>query len=148
MAFRFPIQAILHFRESVEHQEELRLRLVNQQVQRLRHQIEQYDCLRLQHERSASSEIAQGTTAAELVAGLQIKTSLIQQQNALKSELSRLNVVCREQQKRFKEARQKREMLGRLRENLRHEYERKKQRQQQRALDDLFLSRLPKNSNG
>ena len=46
MPFHFPLQAVLHYRQSVEHQQELRLRAANQQVVRVQHLIEQTDLRR------------------------------------------------------------------------------------------------------
>jgi len=66
MPFRFALESVLHFRRSVEHQEELRLRGAIQAVSRVRHYLEQLDSHRLAQQRALSQRLGDGTTAAEL----------------------------------------------------------------------------------
>ncbi|HUI85512.1 MAG TPA: hypothetical protein VL240_14910, partial [Candidatus Binatia bacterium] len=66
MAFRFSLETVLHFRRSVEHQQELRLRAANQQVTRARHLVGHID-QQIAAERSGQAQhLAAGTTSAEL----------------------------------------------------------------------------------
>ncbi len=148
MAFRFSLQTVLQFRQSLEHQEELRLRIVNQSLQKIRHQIEQIDSCRMRAEQVLSDQIARGTTGAEILAELETKLQLEQQRRHFESELSRLENVRKQQQHHFQEARRQRQTLDNLRDHRRHEYVRETARQQQRILDDLYLASLANTRRG
>ncbi len=141
MAFRFPLQAVFHFRQSIEHQQELRLRAANQLVARTRHLIEQLDArmeeMRIKH----SYELGSGTTAAELRFALQCEAVLLHHRQALQGELLRLEKLRDEQQKIFQQARRERETFESLRDHQLQEYERDRARREQREIDDLFLLR-------
>lgn len=141
MPFQFPLQTVLHLRQSIEHQQELRLRAANQLVARARHLIGQIDD-RIQeaHNRQAS-ELTSGTTAAEIRFTLQCEVALLQQKAAIQQELPRLQKLRDEQQIIFQRARRERETLGSLRERQLQAYQRECSRRAQRQLDDLFLLR-------
>jgi flagellar export protein FliJ len=141
MPFKFPLEPILNLRRSLEHQEELRLRLVHQLLHKLRHQIEQIDARALELEIFLLRQMSLGTTGAEMRAGEEIKTRLIQQRRERETEIIRIDNIREQQHLRFVEARRRREMLDILRDEQWHDYTQKAARQQQRNLDDLFLSR-------
>ena len=139
MPFHFPLESVLHLRQSVEHQQELRLRTINQQVNKLRHSIEQVDYrIRELHMRSIEN-LAAGTTAAELRFVLTTETSLRRQGQKLDEELIRLRVTRDQQEKSFRQARREREIFENLRERQKRAYELEKGRRDQRHMDDLFL---------
>jgi flagellar export protein FliJ len=141
MAFHFSLQAVLHFRQSVEHQHELHLRAANQQVARARHFLDQLDA-RLQNLQTRQShDVATGTSGAELRFALSCEVTLRQQRQAMQHELLRLQNLRDEQQKIFQQARRERETFESLRNHQLHEYRRDAARREQRQLDDLFLLR-------
>jgi flagellar export protein FliJ len=141
MAFHFPLQAVFHFRQSVEHQQELRLRAANQQVAKVRHLVDQVnEQLRQLHLRE-SQELEAGTTSAELRFALGCETSLRQQLQDSERELLRWQNLRDQQQKIFQQARRERETFESLRDHQLHEYQRDALRREQRQLDDLFLMR-------
>ena len=141
MAFHFPLQAVFHFRQSVEHQQELRLRAANQQVAKVRrlvdHLEEQLRQLRLRE----SQELGAGTTSAELRFALGCNASLRQQRQDAERELLRWQNLRDQQQKIFQQARRERETFESLRDHQLREYQRDALRREQRQLDDLFLMR-------
>jgi flagellar export protein FliJ len=141
MPFRFPLHAVLHFRQSLEHQQELRLRAANQQVARVRRVLDQHSARVQELHAGQARELAAGTTAAELRFAALCKTALEHQRQELERELQRLQKLRDEQQKLFVEARRKSETLAGLRDNQRREYERQAARREQRQLDDAFLLR-------
>jgi flagellar export protein FliJ len=141
MPFRFALESVLHFRQSVEHQEELRLRAANQQVGRVRHMIEQIENrIKDMHARQ-SQELGAGTTAAELRFALSCEKGQLQQRQALLNELKRMEHLRDEQQKVFFRLRRERQTIEGLRDHQRQEYERNAARREQRAADDAFLLR-------
>jgi len=141
MAFHFPLQAVLHFRQSVEHQQELRLRAANQQVARVRRLIEQIDARLQQTQTRQSQDVSVGTSGAELRFAVLCEANLRQQRQVLHVELARLQKLRDEQQKAFQQARRERETFESLRDHQLHAYQRNAARREQRQLDDLFLMR-------
>ncbi|HLW89245.1 MAG TPA: flagellar export protein FliJ [Terriglobales bacterium] len=141
MAFRFPLQAVLHYRQSLEHQQELRLRTANQQVARVRRMLDQHAARMQALHAGQARDLAAGTTAAELRFAALCESALEQQRQELERELQRLQVLRDEQQKLFVQARRQRETLAGLRDRQRLEYERTAARREQRQLDDTFLLR-------
>lgn len=139
MPFHFPLESVLHLRQSVEHQQELRLRAMNRQLNKLRHSIEQVDArIRELHMRSAEN-LAAGTTAAELRFVLTTEISLRRQGQKLDEELIRLRAARDQQENIFRRARRERETFESLRERQRSAYGQEKKRREQRHMDDLFL---------
>jgi flagellar export protein FliJ len=141
MAFHFPLEAVLHLRKSLEHQQELRLRAANQQVAKARHSIEQIDT-HLKHVRASQSQrLAAGTTSAELIFNFSCESVLLEQRHSMQRELQRLQSLRDEQQRLFQRARRARETFESLRDRQLREYECAAARKEQRQLDELFLVR-------
>jgi flagellar export protein FliJ len=141
MPFRFPLEAVLHFRKGIEHQQELRLRAANQQVIRVRHAIEQLDGKVQQAHAASARELAAGTTAAEIGFALAAQALLSSQRQSLEQELARLEGLRNQQQRLYQQARRQRETFESLRSHQEREYKRHEARREQRTLDDLFLLR-------
>jgi flagellar protein FliJ len=141
MAFHFPLQAVFHFRQSVEHQQELRLRAANQQVARVRHVLDQIDDRIRQVQIRESQELGVGTTSAELRFALGCEAALRQQRQDAERELLRWQSLRDQQQKIFQQARRERETFESLRDHQLREYQRDAARREQRLLDDFFLLR-------
>jgi len=141
MAFRFALEAVFHFRQSMEHQQELRLRAANQQVARVRHLLEQLAQRIEQMRICQSQELQAGTTAAELRFVLLSEAVLHQRRLEIERELVHAQALRDQQQKIFRQARRERETFESLRNRQLREYERNRVREEQRQLDDLFLLR-------
>jgi flagellar export protein FliJ len=141
MAFHFPLHAVLHFRESIEHQQELRLRAANQQVARVQHVIEQMDARRQELHSAQTRELSAGSTAAELRFAGQCDAELLRQRQALEPQLARLQQMREEQREVFEQARRARETLEGVRDQQFRRYQKEAIRREQRSLDDLFLLR-------
>jgi flagellar export protein FliJ len=141
MAFRFPLQAVFHYRQSVEHQQELRLRTANQQVARARHLLDQIDLRLRQMGASQFQHLQNGTTSAEVQFGILSETTLRQHHQLVEKELARLQNLRDQQQRIFQHARRERETFESMRDRQLHEYKLDSARREQRQLDDLFLLR-------
>jgi flagellar export protein FliJ len=141
MTFRFPLEAVLHFRKSVEHQQELRLRAANQLVAKLRNRIEQLSGRIAELRNRHAQELGRGTSAAEMRFVLECEAILEQQRQAAARELTRLEALRNQQQKIFQQARRERETFESLRDRQLRNYEREAARREQRRLDELFLIR-------
>jgi flagellar export protein FliJ len=141
MPFRFPLEAILHLRRSLEHQQESRLHAANQQVARVRHLIDGVDH-RLQEMRvQAAQQLSEGVTAAEIRFSLLSEIALGHQRLVLQQELLRVQALRDEQQKIYQKVRRERETFEIVREDQLREYQREAARREQRQLDDSFLLR-------
>ena len=141
MAFRFPLQAVLHFRESLEHQQELRLRAANQRVARARHLIEAVEQRRQELLGVQTKELGAGTTAAELRFELQCEAELHRQRRELEGQLAALQEARNQQREIFRQAKRARETLESVRDQQLRLYKKEALRREQRLLDDLFLLR-------
>jgi flagellar export protein FliJ len=139
MAFRFPLQSVLHFRRTMEHQQELRVRAANQQVAGVRHNIAQLADALKQLQAVASQELARGTTSAELRFILQAELALGPQRQELELELLRLSKMRDQQVKIFQQVRRERETIQALHDQQLHAHRREATRREQRRIDDLFL---------
>jgi flagellar export protein FliJ len=141
MPFHFALETVLHFRRSIEHQQELRLRVANQQVARMRRMIEHIEQQAAGLRLRKSDDLNTGTTVAELEFGRACEAALAHYRVSAERELQRLEQLREEQNKVFQQARRERETFESLRERRRIEYERDARRRAQRELDELFLLR-------
>jgi flagellar export protein FliJ len=141
MAFHFSLQSILHFRQSLEHQQELRLRAANQQVSRVQHGIEQIDLRRQALDAEKTRQLGAGVTAAELRFGLHCDAELLRQRRELEIQQVRLQQLRDQQREIFQQARRTRETLEAVRDQQLRLYKQEAARREQRNLDDLFLLR-------
>jgi flagellar export protein FliJ len=139
MAFQFSLQAVYHFRKSVEHQFELRLRLANQQVSKARHLIEQVNDRVNALQAQTNVDMGAGLTGAEMQFTTYVISVLRAHRGELERELTRLKNLRDQQQRAFAQARRERETLESLREQHLHAYEREQARREQQLLDEMFL---------
>jgi flagellar export protein FliJ len=141
MAFHFSLDSVLHYRQSIEHQQELRLRAANQRVARVRNMVEHLDGRRRELNSRQAEELSAGVTAAELRFELQCEAELLRQRRELEQQLAGLEKVRDQQRVIFQQARRTRETLEAVRDQQLRVYQKAAARRQQRGLDDLFLMR-------
>lgn len=141
MPFRFPLQAVFHFRQSIEHQQEMLLRAANQRVAKVRHLLDQLDALICKEGIIFSERLAAGTTSAELHFALGRAAALREHHQVLERELGRVQELRDQRQAVFHQARQQREILESLRDQQLREYNQAASRREQRQIDELFLLR-------
>jgi flagellar export protein FliJ len=141
MSFHFRLQAILHFRQSIEHQQELRLRAANQQVARVRHMVEQIDARRQELAAEQGRGLSLGVTAAELRFGMQCDVELVRHKKELLQQLQRFQQLRDQQREILRQARKARETLEGVRDQQLRLFEQEATRREQRNQDDLFLLR-------
>jgi flagellar export protein FliJ len=141
MPFHFPLQTVLHYRQSMEHQQELKLRAANQQVARAQHLIEQMDLQTKELRSMEMEELSSGTSAAELQFGLLREAAMLRRRREFEQQLIRSQQLRDQQREIFHQARRAREMLESLRDQQLQLYKKDAARREQRSLDDLFLMR-------
>ena len=141
MAFRFSLDAVLRFRESVEHSEEAALLRMVQQIaeseQELRRLGAEQARVREQRERDLARKLPAVHLRDIAVRELELKTAA----DDLRLRLTQLEGERLKQLAVYQSARQDRQVLSELREQQRHGYQMEQRRQQQKTLDDLFLAR-------
>lgn len=141
MPFRFPLAALLKYRESIEEREDLLLRNAQQQVSGIRNQILQIQEQQRVLMEEYSKTLRSGVVASELHSFIghkqQLELALDQLNRMLKEAENRRN----QQRKVYEIARQKREVLSTVRDRQMQRYQIEEGRREQRQLDDLFLSR-------
>jgi flagellar export protein FliJ len=146
MAFRFTLDAVLRFRESVEHSEEVALLRIVQEIAHTELELSQIDT-----EQSRTRELRERDLALQLPAvhlnqigmrELELKTMA----DSLRARLRQLEPKRVKQLAILQTARQDREVLSELRKRQKQGYQQAQRRQEQKTLDDLFLAR-PKERN-
>jgi flagellar export protein FliJ len=141
MAFDFPLQAVLHLRESIEHQQEIKLRAANQQVARVRHLIEQLEARSQELYSRRAAGLTTGMTAAELRFELLCEAELSRHRKELDREVVRLEHLRNQQRQIYQKSRQARQTLESLRDRQLALYRKEAARREQRKQDDSFLMR-------
>jgi flagellar export protein FliJ len=139
MAFRYSLQSILRLRSSLERQAEQRLFVLAGHVVRLRAEIEELERSELERKRSENVELR----AESFAATLQYMELCAQATREKRQELQ-LRMVAAEHERLtqlsvYLQARQKREILSRLREQQKSEYELEVSRREQQSADETFL---------
>jgi len=141
MTFRFRLDMVLRFRESVEQSEEAALYRIVREIAEVELELQQVaimqDRLREQRER----DLAQTLPAVHLVEVAERELELKKVAEGLRSRLWQLEAQRLKQLAVYQAAHQDREVLSQLREQQRHTYGLDQRRQEQKTLDDLFLAR-------
>lgn len=141
MTFRFKLDAVLRFRESVEQTEEAALYRIVREIAEVEMELQQLDRkqrdLRLQREQ----DLKQMLPAVHL---MEIAERELQLQNAADERRVLLQQLETERVKQlavYRTAHQDRGILSELRDQQRHAFQLEQRRQEQKMLDDLFLAR-------
>jgi flagellar export protein FliJ len=141
MPFRYPLQTVLHFRQSLEHQQELRLRAANQQVGKVRHLITQMELASRESRALQLRRLETGLSSAEIRFQMSCEAVVEQHHASLERELVRLEKLRDEQLAIYQRLRRDHETLKGLRDQQLGLYQKEAARSEQRRMDDLFLLR-------
>lgn len=141
MGFRFPLAAVLRYRETVERREELALQAVQMQIAVARRAVEQLNT------HIASAHQAREDCMRQTIPAVQLRAMLVEieaaqeRKAALLATLRALEQTCEEQSKRYQAAHQARQMLSDMAGRQKDAWEQEMARAQQKFLDDIFGSR-------
>jgi flagellar export protein FliJ len=142
MPFRFSLESILRFRKNVEHAEELTLNRILQEIASTQQQLqrieEDHRLFRAQRDR----DLAKGLPAAYLQEMAEKEQYLESSAKILRTQLQELNKKRESQLAVLRVAQQDREVLDEMRKQKHVTYQREQNQRDQKALDDLFLSRM------
>ena len=146
MSFRFSLEAVLQFRKSLEESEELVLHKIDQEMAGVRLELEQLAARQQSFREQKSGELAHGLPAIHLQEMCEQEQQLVEAVKARQALLQELENKRLAQMARYRAARQNREVLSEIRQQKHHSYLQEQLRQEQKMLDDLFLTRS-KSSN-
>ena len=142
MAFRFTLDAVLRYRQALEEREQQRLGVLLAQRAALRDELQQATDARLRLRLSIEQTLRQQLTPAVEIHFAQMQEHGIEMRcDALRERLRKLQEGIAEQTARYRQERQKREVLDALRQVQLRNYRMVQQRRQQAALDELYLLR-------
>jgi flagellar export protein FliJ len=141
MAFRFKLDAVLRFREGVEHTEEAALYRIVQQINEAEAELKQTTINQDQLRQQREQELTLKLPAVHLLEIGEHELELKNAAEALRLRLKQLEIERVQQLAIYKSAHQDREILSELRDQQRRTHELEQTRQEQKMLDDLFLAR-------
>jgi len=142
MAFRYSLQTVLRLRRSLERQEEQRLFAAASVVARLRVEIEQLEQDHFAQQAQTYQELAAGSFGATFEFLAACEAAFKQARQALRLKLEQAEKERMKQLQRYKEARQKREILEGLRDRQEATYDLEFSRHEQQRTDEAHLLRL------
>jgi flagellar export protein FliJ len=141
MPFRFPLDGLLRLRATLTQQEEIRLESIALQLNIARKELEALQQRRQEFDRRLQADLRQGTLAGEMQLRLVGRRGLREAEQRLARAIAELQRAWSDQRERFKEARQRQEVLESVRQNQFTSYREQQRRRDQQLIDDLFQSR-------
>jgi flagellar export protein FliJ len=142
MAFRFPLQAVLRLRRSLENQEEKKLMAIVSAIAKVRKEIEMLDEAGIEQRRRGNDALVSGVSVGAM---LQFSAFTEVRRLAFKTEcakrLAELELKRKAQVSAYGKARQKREILESLRDREQARYDMEWAKNEQERLDEVFLIR-------
>ena len=141
MPFRFSLDAVLTYRQTVEQRESLALDRIVYEMANLKRQLREAEVSSAAQLRGRDAELAAGVQSASLRDTYEQLRALERLRESMAKRLQELEDKRKKQQKVYELARQKREILDQLRTERRNLYMRQQTKKQQAMLDDLFLAK-------
>lgn len=141
MAFRFKLDAVLRFRESVERTEEAVLHRIVREIAEAQLELEQIDLRQAHLREQRERDLAQTLPAVHLLEIAEQEQRLNQIAEGIRTKLLQLDIQRIKQMAVYRSAHQDRQVLSELREQQQRSYGVEQRRQEQKMLDDMFLAR-------
>ena len=141
MRFQFSLQPILRLRQGLEHQQELLLQKVMQQMAAVQHAIESVTRDIAELDAHTAESLQQGLSASELHFRSASRAVWLRYREDLLREKQECQKLVDERTMQYRRARQEREILDSLRQNQLRIHRQNESRLEQRRVDELFLSR-------
>jgi flagellar export protein FliJ len=141
MPFRFSLDAVLRFRESVERTEEANLYRIVREIAETQLELEQLNLKRTQLRERRERDLAQTLPAVHLLEIAEREQELNQAAEGLRSKLQQLDIQRVKQMAIYQSAHQDRQVLSELREQQQRCWGTEQRRREQKMLDDMFLAR-------
>jgi len=142
MVFRFTLEPVLRYRQSLEEQQLQRLQLLLAEREQLVQKLEQAEDARRRLQSAVERAVLQAPIpAVELTFSASKLEGIARWQEGLRLCLTKLDGEVAEQRAGYRAARQKREILESLRELRLQQYRVEQQRREQAMIDELHLLR-------
>ena len=141
MPFRFRLDAVLRFRESVERTEEAALHRIVREIAEAQLELQQVDLKQSHLREQRERDLAKKLPAVHLLEIAEREQELAQVADRLRSQLQQLDLQRVKQMAIYQSAHQDRQVLSELREQQQRSYGMDQKRQEQKMLDDMFLAR-------
>jgi flagellar export protein FliJ len=141
MPFRFTLSPVLRLRENLERREYLTLQALYSESAEVRSDIRALEQVLAQARSQRASKLSEGMPAVLLQFELESEARVEHRRQTLLAKLADLQAKVKEQIEKYRQARQKREVLEELRRQQLQEYTREEATREQQAADELFLLR-------
>lgn len=141
MPFHFALSSLLRLRESLEKAELQRLQIIAAQLAQVRVEIDSVDAEIEASRRQMLEQASVEISGAELHIAVLSDSVRQEHRMGLLERRDELEKARQEQQIRYNEARQRREILSNLRQRQLSAYQREQARREQQQIDELFLIR-------
>ena len=141
MAFRFKLDAVLRFRESVERTEEAVLHRIVREIAEAQLELERINLKQTHLREQRERDLAQTLPAVHLLEIAEQEEQLNQIGDGIRTKLQQLDIQRVKQMAIYQSAHQDRQVLSELREQQQRSYGVEQRRQEQKMLDDMFLAR-------
>lgn len=141
MAFRFKLDAVLRFREGVEHTEEAALYRIVREIAGAEAELQEIKINQDRLRERREQELTLKLPAVHLLGIAEREMELKNAAEVLRLRLQQLETQRAKQLAIYQSAHQDREVLSELRDQQRRTHELEQRRQEQKTLDDLFLAR-------
>jgi flagellar export protein FliJ len=141
MAFRFKLDAVLRFRESVERTEEAVLHRIVREIAEAQLELERINLNQAHLREQRERDLAQTLPAVHLLEIAEQEEQLNQIADGIRTKLQQLDIQRVKQMAIYQSAHQDRQVLSELREQQQRSYGVEQRRQEQKMLDDMFLAR-------
>jgi flagellar export protein FliJ len=141
MAFHFTLATVLRLREIAEQREERLLTRILAQVASTRQSLDELKLQVASLLTTRERELQSQTSAAQLQITYAQMRALELMQRDVSDQLSKLELLRQQQMKTYEAARRAREVVASLRETQWQSYLYQQARQEQKLMDDNFISR-------
>ncbi len=145
MPFRFSLEAVLRWRENLEQTEYIALEKIQQQITQAQARLREAEDLIREAQRATNSNLSQGIPSAHLQSYREQERAFEKRRDDVRHILEELAAQRSIRLTSYQNARQKREILERLRTQQRFAYEHALQKREQAMLDEIFLARRKRN---
>jgi len=144
MPFHFSLASVLRFRRTLEDRDKLALEQIQYQILQVTQTLEQIEMEKIKDAETRQRELTSGIPGAHVLAVAADQQRLEETRKLLQQQLVKLRAEREKRLLVFQESRRKREVMSELRQQQWEIYETEESRRQQKLLDDIFLSRMPR----
>jgi flagellar FliJ protein len=146
MAFKFPLAAVLKYRENLEKREERILEQRREALARLESKLTEIKEYRVQLLQQCESLLKRGALGDDLRCATEQQQQLQRSEEELRKQAAAALVEYEKQMTLFLAARQKREILDELKSTQASSYRERQDRREQQSIDEIFIARLKRHN--